>query len=181
MRRAAPGEVRDVAEPEFDEAFRAKLHDLFAWRRDVRHFRSEPLDANRLEHLVQAAALSPSVGFSQPWRFVRVDDPGRRAAVIASFERANARALSEHDGEARASGGLLRHGNSHGKASRAAFDARDARVFGSHGGVYVLARGACRRHWGGLGLHPRSARGARDLESTAGVGTRGVSMRRLPE
>jgi 5,6-dimethylbenzimidazole synthase len=99
MRLRACGEVRGVAEPEFDEAFRAKLHDLFVWRRDVRHFRSDPVDATRLERLVQAAALSPSVGFSQPWRFVRVDDPQRRSAVIASFERANARALGEYDGE----------------------------------------------------------------------------------
>jgi 5,6-dimethylbenzimidazole synthase len=88
-----------VAEPEFDEAFRAKLHDLFAWRRDVRHFRSDPVDDAIIERLVRAATLSPSVGFSQPWRFVRVDDSVRRRAVIASFERANAQALHEYEGD----------------------------------------------------------------------------------
>jgi 5,6-dimethylbenzimidazole synthase len=97
MSLGASGEVRGVAEPEFDETFRAKLHELFAWRRDVRHFRSDPVDAAVLERLVQAAALSPSVGFSQPWRFVRVDDSARRAAVVSSFERANADALAAYD------------------------------------------------------------------------------------
>lgn len=83
--------------PEFDETFRAKLRELFAWRRDVRHFRSDPIDRTVVERLVSIAALAPSVGFSQPWRFVNVEDPGRRAAAIASFERANAEALSAYD------------------------------------------------------------------------------------
>lgn len=82
--------------PDFDEAFRSKLRELFEWRRDVRHFRTDPLDPAALERLVATAALAPSVGFSQPWRFVRVDDAGRRAAVIDSFERANAQALASY-------------------------------------------------------------------------------------
>lgn len=85
--------------PEFGDEFRAQLHDLFAWRRDVRHFRSDPIDDECIERLVHTASLSPSVGFSQPWRFVRVDEPARRAAVIASFERANADALHAYQGD----------------------------------------------------------------------------------
>lgn len=83
--------------PEFDDAFRAKLHELFEWRRDVRHFRPEPLDDAAIEDLVRVAGLSPSVGYAQPWRFVRVDDAARRQAVAASFERANADALASYD------------------------------------------------------------------------------------
>jgi 5,6-dimethylbenzimidazole synthase len=82
---------------DFDDAFRTQLRDLFAWRRDVRHFRSDPVEPATIERLVRVAALSPSVGFSQPWRFVCVDDPARRAAAVASFERANAEALGEYD------------------------------------------------------------------------------------
>jgi len=85
--------------PEFDEAFRSKLHDLFAWRRDVRHFLPDPVDDAAIERFVRTAALAPSVGFSQPWRFVRVDDAARRGAVIASFERANAEALAAYPGD----------------------------------------------------------------------------------
>ena len=39
-----------------------------------------------LDGLLEAACLAPSVGLSQPWRFVMVEDPVRRAAVRASFE-----------------------------------------------------------------------------------------------
>ena len=47
--------------------------------------------------LIETACLAPSVGLSQPWRFVTVDDPGRRAAVRASFVRCNAAALADQD------------------------------------------------------------------------------------
>jgi len=85
--------------PQFDDAFRARLHDLFRWRRDVRHFRADPVPGETIEALVRETALSPSVGYSQPWRFVRVDTPQRRGAVIASFERANADALAGYSGD----------------------------------------------------------------------------------
>ena len=58
------------AAPDFDSAFRANLLDLFAWRRDVRRFRTEPLPQGMLERFIDIACLAPSVGLSQPWRFV---------------------------------------------------------------------------------------------------------------
>jgi 5,6-dimethylbenzimidazole synthase len=82
------------AAPEFDASFRAALHELLVWRRDVRHFRRDALPAGILDALLQEAALAPSVGLSQPWRFVTVDDPARRTAVRANFEHANAEALA---------------------------------------------------------------------------------------
>jgi 5,6-dimethylbenzimidazole synthase len=85
--------------PEFDEAFAERLDLLLRWRRDVRHFRTDALPEGALEALVARAALAPSVGNSQPWRFVRVAEPARRAAVKADFERCNAIALSGQDGE----------------------------------------------------------------------------------
>src|SRR5258707_11130794 len=84
--------------PEFDEAFRARLVELLTWRRDVRRFRADPLPDGLLEHLLEIAALAPSVGLSQPWRFVLVGDAGRRAEVRANFERANAAALAAYEG-----------------------------------------------------------------------------------
>ena len=83
----------------FDDAFRATLTDLFRWRRDVRRFRSNPLPQGMLDELVSFAAYAPSVGYSAPWRFVRVASPERRTAVIAEFERANADALAAYDAE----------------------------------------------------------------------------------
>jgi 5,6-dimethylbenzimidazole synthase len=86
---AAPGQS-----PEFDAAFRARLCELLAWRRDVRRFRRDPLPDGAIERLIELAGRAPSVGLSQPWRFVLVDAPARRAAVREIFERCNAAALT---------------------------------------------------------------------------------------
>ncbi|MBK1668124.1 5,6-dimethylbenzimidazole synthase [Rhodovibrio sodomensis] len=84
--------------PRFDAAFRRQLAQLFAWRRDVRRFRTDPLPEGTLDALIREATLAPSVGYSQPWRFVTVRDPDRRAAIVANFERRNAEALSAYTG-----------------------------------------------------------------------------------
>jgi 5,6-dimethylbenzimidazole synthase len=80
--------------PAFDGDFRARLRELLAWRRDVRHFRCDPLPAGAVERLIDIACLAPSVGLSQPWRFVLVDAPERRAAIRANFSACNAAALA---------------------------------------------------------------------------------------
>ena len=81
----------------FDDTFRSGLHELLVWRRDVRRFCRTALPAGTLDRLVGIACLAPSVGLSQPWRFVEVAEPGRRAAVRASFETCNAAALMAQD------------------------------------------------------------------------------------
>jgi 5,6-dimethylbenzimidazole synthase len=68
----------------FDDVFRSQLRDLLIWRRDVRHFRTDPLPAGTVERLIDLACLAPSVGLSQPWRFVVVDDAARRRATISA-------------------------------------------------------------------------------------------------
>ena len=85
--------------PVFDVAFREELNQLFRWRRDVRRFRTDPVDGALIEDLIATAALAPSVGNSQPWRFVNVVDLDRRASNRANFERANAVALGNYSGE----------------------------------------------------------------------------------
>ena len=52
-----------------------------------------------LERFIDIACLAPSVGLSQPWRFVIVDDAGRREAAIANFEACNADALGAYTGD----------------------------------------------------------------------------------
>jgi 5,6-dimethylbenzimidazole synthase len=88
--------------PRFDAAFRARFAELVRWRRDVRRFRSDPVAAGLVAQLLALAAYAPSVGFSQPWRFVLVESPERRAAISANFECANRAALDGYDGERRA-------------------------------------------------------------------------------
>ena len=89
----------DVARPAFDAGFRTRLQELLAWRRDVRRFRREPVDAALIEHLLDLAQTAPSVGNSQPWRWARVDDAARRAAVRESFASCNADALARLEGD----------------------------------------------------------------------------------
>jgi 5,6-dimethylbenzimidazole synthase len=85
--------------PDFDDAFRAKFTELLIWRRDVRHFETRPLPEGCIERLLGLACLAPSVGLSEPWRFVLVDDPDRRRAVRENFLAANAEAFAQYDGE----------------------------------------------------------------------------------
>jgi 5,6-dimethylbenzimidazole synthase len=91
-----------LSPPEFDEAFRKTFKDLVLWRRDVRRFRRDPIDTDRIRKLLELASHSPSVGNSQPWRFVFVESPELRIVVRDSFMRANAHALSGYHGERRA-------------------------------------------------------------------------------
>ena len=59
-------------------------------RRDMRHFLppalAKPLPDGLIERLVLAAHLAPSVGFMQPWRFIRVSDPALRESMHVQVE-----------------------------------------------------------------------------------------------
>ena len=74
---------------------------LVRWRRDVRRFKPDAVVPELLTRLLGVADLAPSVGNSQPWRIVRVESAGLRAAARASFEAANAAAREGYDGERR--------------------------------------------------------------------------------
>ncbi|WP_454798154.1 5,6-dimethylbenzimidazole synthase [Novosphingobium lindaniclasticum] len=78
--------------PRFGSKFRDQFVELLAWRRDVRHFRSDPLGESVVAELLAAAQLAPSVGNSQPWRFVRVRSADLRETLAehADAEKAAA-------------------------------------------------------------------------------------------
>ncbi|HTV37943.1 MAG TPA: 5,6-dimethylbenzimidazole synthase, partial [Xanthobacteraceae bacterium] len=67
--------------------------------RDVRRFRRDPLPDGTLDGLIELACLAPSVGLSQPWRFVIVEDDARRAAIRRNFETCNQAALAAQEQE----------------------------------------------------------------------------------
>jgi 5,6-dimethylbenzimidazole synthase len=98
-REAATREDRKTSPPVFDGGFCGRLAELFAWRRDVRRFKTDPLSPSLIENLVRTAALAPSVGNSQPWRFVSVESGAPRKAVIDNFHACNAAALKSYEGE----------------------------------------------------------------------------------
>ncbi len=85
--------------PQFDCVFRHQFETLLRWRRDVRRFRTDPVDQRLLHDILCLASLAPSVGNSQPWRFVKVDDAERRAGVRRIFATCNQDALATYRGE----------------------------------------------------------------------------------
>ena len=66
----------------------------------MRHFRSDPVDPALLQRLLWAAHQAPSVGYMQPWRFMRITDGELREGIHALVEEergATAQALGERE------------------------------------------------------------------------------------
>ena len=71
-------------------------------RRDMRHFAGGTVAPEVMRRLLDAAHHAPSVGFMQPWRFVRVANPALRTqlhALVEQERRLTARALGEREDE----------------------------------------------------------------------------------
>jgi 5,6-dimethylbenzimidazole synthase len=88
--------------PDFTPQEIAAIYRVMSMRRDMRHFLPDPLDDALLERLLSAAHMAPSVGFMQPWRFIRVRNPELRTKIhaLVEAERVNtARALAEREDE----------------------------------------------------------------------------------
>ena len=71
-------------------------------RRDMRHFAGGDVPPAQLLRLLDAAHHAPSVGFMQPWRFIRVTDLALRRLlheVVEEERLATARALGEREDE----------------------------------------------------------------------------------
>ncbi|WP_370232051.1 5,6-dimethylbenzimidazole synthase [Cognatishimia sp.] len=84
---------------EFSAEFQVELDRLLKWRRDVRHFKTDPVDEALLTECLDAFLKAPSVGLSEPWRIVRVNSAAARAAAYENFKAANAQALAGYSGE----------------------------------------------------------------------------------
>lgn len=86
----------------YSDAEIAAVYRVITERRDVRHFLPDPVDPGLLARLLTAAHLAPSVGFMQPWRFVRVTDPALRAGIhrlVEEERQRTAAALGERGDE----------------------------------------------------------------------------------
>ena len=87
----------DTAVP--NPAFVEQLEELFRQRRDVRRFQSEPVEENLVAKILASSCTAPSVGLSQPTRFLRLQSEAVRRDVLANFETANAEALQGYKGD----------------------------------------------------------------------------------
>lgn len=83
----------------FSDAFQNELDRLLKWRRDVRHFKTDPVDEALLTECLDAFLKAPSVGLSEPWRVVRVSSDTARRAAFENFKEANDQALQGYSGE----------------------------------------------------------------------------------
>ncbi|MGJ7526591.1 5,6-dimethylbenzimidazole synthase [Variovorax sp. GB1P17] len=82
---------------EVEAVYRA-IHE----RRDMRHFAAGEVAPDVLRRLLEAAHHAPSVGFMQPWRFIRVRGQGLRQSLHDTVERERvltARALGQREDE----------------------------------------------------------------------------------
>ena len=71
-------------------------------RRDMRHFSGGTIAPELMQRLLQAAHHAPSVGFMQPWRFIRIRRVSLRQqlhALIDAERVLTARALGEREEE----------------------------------------------------------------------------------
>jgi nicotinate-nucleotide--dimethylbenzimidazole phosphoribosyltransferase len=80
-----------------DEAARDALAAVIAGRRDVRRFRPDRIGDDVLHRLLAAAHQAPSVGLTQPWRFIVVRSDATRARVRALAERERVRQAPRFD------------------------------------------------------------------------------------
>lgn len=78
------------------------LNEILRWRRDVRHFRADPIPEPVLDRLRAAMDLAPSVGNSRPWRVLQIKDKSLRGRVQDIFETCNREAVAGYDEPARA-------------------------------------------------------------------------------
>jgi nicotinate-nucleotide--dimethylbenzimidazole phosphoribosyltransferase len=84
--------VERSAEPDawkLSHTNRQGLYDSIHSRRDIRRYRPDRVDDTIVRRVLEAAHAAPSVGHSQPWRFILVSDASTReqAAWIADQER----------------------------------------------------------------------------------------------
>lgn len=84
----------------YSDAERAAVYRAIYERRDMRHFLPNPIAPELLAKLLDAAHHAPSVGFMQPWRFIRVSSISLRQQIHASVEQERiqtAQALDERE------------------------------------------------------------------------------------
>lgn len=86
----------------FSEEEITAVYRVIAERRDVRHFLPDPVDPALMTRLLHAAHLAPSVGFMQPWRFIRITDALLREHMHTLVEQERvqtAHAMGEREDE----------------------------------------------------------------------------------
>lgn len=103
MNSPAPSTLPPANPHAYSEPERQALYRAIRERRDMRHFSpGASVPPATLLRILQAAHMGPSVGFMQPWRFLRITQNAQReaiAAIVAQEQQATAEALGERKAE----------------------------------------------------------------------------------
>jgi 5,6-dimethylbenzimidazole synthase len=94
-----PSHLKIIPMPHISAKHFSSLRHLIHWRRDVRNFKTNLIPEKILHELFSLADQSPSVGLSQPWRVMRIDNAEYRQAIRDNFEQCNNDALSGYKGD----------------------------------------------------------------------------------
>jgi 5,6-dimethylbenzimidazole synthase len=85
----------------FSQSERDAVYRAIFERRDMRHFAGGTVAPDVMRRLLTAAHHAPSVGFMQPWRFIRVASTALRSqlhALVEQERRITAGMLGEREG-----------------------------------------------------------------------------------
>jgi 5,6-dimethylbenzimidazole synthase len=94
--------LKTTDQPAFSASERRAVYRAIFERRDMRHFCGGQVTPAQMRRLLEAAHHAPSVGFMQPWRFIRVGkhELRQRLHALVDAERVQtARALGKREDE----------------------------------------------------------------------------------
>ena len=65
----------------YNEEEKSAIYRVIKERRDMRHFNDKPIADEVLQKLIKVAQQAPSVGYMQPWRFIRITSQSVRGEI----------------------------------------------------------------------------------------------------
>jgi len=81
----------------FSDEARDHIYQVIHARRDMRHFSGGAVAPEVLDRILQAAHAAPSVGYMQPWRFVRITQLDLRERLQSLVEAEKQRTAKDMD------------------------------------------------------------------------------------
>ena len=79
-----------------DKKASTTLAHIIASRRDIRgnNFSSEPIEEELLKEIIEAGLHAPSVGYSQPWKFVIIEKKSIKEQIYENYKEEYAKSTS---------------------------------------------------------------------------------------